>query len=213
MLLITEVNEDVQLVCEETDGKKNYSIKGIFMQAEKVNRNGRRYGRDTLFGETNRYIDKYVKGSRALGELGHPEGPTVNLERVSHIINDLRYEGNDVYGEAKILDTPYGKIVQNLIDGGAKLGVSSRGMGSIKNVGGVNEVQKDFMLSAVDIVADPSAPDAFVDGIMEGKEWIYDDGIFKERQIENYRRRIQEATRKELEEEKLEVFKNFIQNL
>ena len=213
MLLITEVNEDVQLVCEETDGKKNYSIKGIFMQAEKVNRNGRRYGRDTLFGETNRYIDKYVKGSRALGELGHPEGPTVNLERVSHIIKDLRYEGNDVYGEAKILDTPYGKIVQNLIDGGAKLGVSSRGMGSIKNVGGVNEVQKDFMLSAVDIVADPSAPDAFVDGIMEGKEWIYDDGIFKERQIENYRRRIQEATRKELEEEKLEVFKNFIQNL
>ena len=213
MLLITEVNEDVQLVCEETDGKKNYSIKGIFMQAEKVNRNGRRYGRDTLFGETNRYIDKYVKGSRALGELGHPEGPTVNLERVSHIIKDLRYEGNDVYGEAKILDTPYGKIVQNLIDGGAKLGVSSRGMGSIKNVGGVNEVQEDFMLSAVDIVADPSAPDAFVDGIMEGKEWIYDDGIFKERQIENYRRRIQEATRKELEEEKLEVFKNFIQNL
>mgnify|MGYP003655279838 FL=1 len=213
MLLITEVNEDVQLVCEETDGKKNYSIKGIFMQAEKVNRNGRRYGRDTLFGETNRYIDKYVKGSRALGELGHPEGPTVNLERVSHIINDLRYEGNDVYGEAKILDTPYGKIVQNLIDGGAKLGVSSRGMGSIKNVGGVNEVQKDFMLSAVDIVADPSAPDAFVDGIMEGKEWTYADGIFKERQIENYRRRIQEATRKELEEEKLEVFKNFIQNL
>ncbi len=213
MLLITEVNEDVQLVCEETDGKKNYSIKGIFMQAEKVNRNGRRYGRDTLFGETNRYIDKYVKGSRALGELGHPDGPTVNLERVSHLINDLRYEGNDVYGEAKILDTPYGKIVQNLIDGGAKLGVSSRGMGSIKNVGGVNEVQEDFMLSAVDIVADPSAPDAFVDGIMEGKEWIYDDGIFKERQIENYRRRIQEATRKELEEEKLEVFKNFIQNL
>lgn len=214
MLLITEVNEDVNLVCEETkDGKKNYSIEGIFMQAEKVNRNGRRYGRKTLFGETNRYIDKYVKGNRALGELGHPDGPTVNLERVSHLIKDLRFEGNDIFGNAKILDTPYGKIVQNLIDGGAKLGVSSRGMGSIKSVNGVNEVQEDFMLSAVDIVADPSAPDAFVDGIMEGKEWVYDDGIFRERQIENYRKRIEEASRRELEETKLEVFKNFIQNL
>jgi len=213
MLLITEVNEDVQLVCEEKDGKKNYSIEGIFMQAEKVNRNGRRYGRKTLFGETNRYIDKYVKGNRALGELGHPDGPTVNLERVSHLIKDLRFEGNDIFGNAKILDTPYGKIVQNLIDGGAKLGVSSRGMGSIKSVNGVNEVQEDFMLSAVDIVADPSAPDAFVDGIMEGKEWVYDDGIFRERQIENYRKRIEEASRRELEETKLEVFKNFIQNL
>ena len=162
MLLITEVNEDVQLVCEEKDGKKNYSIEGIFMQSEKTNRNGRRYPRNTLFGETNRYTEKYVKANRALGELGHPDGPTVNLERVSHLITDLQMEGNDILGKAKILETPYGKIVQNLIDGGARLGVSSRGMGSIKNVDGINEVQKDFMLSAVDIVADPSAPDALL---------------------------------------------------
>ena len=213
MLLITEVNEDVRLVCEEKDGKKNYSIEGIFMQSEKANRNGRRYPRKTLFGETNRYIEKYVKGSRALGELGHPDGPTVNLERVSHLITDLQMEGNDVRGKAKILETPYGKIVQNLIDGGARLGVSSRGMGSIKNVDGINEVQNDFMLSAVDIVADPSAPDAFVDGIMEGKEWVYEGGVFRERQIENYRKAIEKTNRKDLEEKKLNVFKNFIENL
>ncbi len=213
MLLITEVNEDVKLVCEEKDGKKNYSIEGIFMQSEKTNRNGRRYPRNTLFGETNRYNEKYVKGSRALGELGHPDGPTVNLERVSHLITDLQMEGNDVRGKAKILETPYGKIVQNLIDGGARLGVSSRGMGSIKSVDGINEVQKDFMLSAVDIVADPSAPDAFVDGIMEGKEWVYEGGLFRERQIENYKRAIEKTNKKDLEEKKLNVFKNFIQNL
>ncbi len=213
MLLITEVNEDVQLVCEEKDGKKNYSIEGIFMQSEKTNRNGRRYPRNTLFGETNRYAEKYVKANRALGELGHPDGPTVNLERVSHLITDLQMEGNDIRGKAKILETPYGKIVQNLIDGGARLGVSSRGMGSIKNVDGINEVQKDFMLSAVDIVADPSAPDAFVDGIMEGKEWIYEGGIFREREIENYKRAIEKVNKRDLEEKKLEVFKNFIQNL
>ena len=213
MLLITEVNEDVQLVCEEKDGKKNYSIEGIFMQSEKTNRNGRRYPRNTLFGETNRYNEKYVKANRALGELGHPDGPTVNLERVSHLITDLQMEGNDIRGKAKILETPYGKIVQNLIDGGARLGVSSRGMGSIKSVDGINEVQKDFMLSAVDIVADPSAPDAFVDGIMEGKEWIYEGGIFREREIENYKRAIEKVNKQDLEEKKLEVFKNFIQNL
>ncbi len=213
MLLITEVNEDVQLVCEEKDGKKNYSIEGIFMQSEKTNRNGRRYPRNTLFGETNRYTEKYVKANRALGELGHPDGPTVNLERVSHLITDLQMEGNDIRGKAKILETPYGKIVQNLIDGGARLGVSSRGMGSIKNVDGINEVQKDFMLSAVDIVADPSAPDAFVDGIMEGKEWVYEGGIFREREIENYKRAIEKVNKRDLEEKKLEVFKNFIQNL
>ena len=213
MLLITEVNEDVQLVCEEKDGKKNYSIEGIFMQSEKTNRNGRRYPRNTHFGETNRYTEKYVKANRALGELGHPDGPTVNLERVSHLITDLQMEGNDIRGKAKILETPYGKIVQNLIDGGARLGVSSRGMGSIKNVDGINEVQKDFMLSAVDIVADPSAPDAFVDGIMEGKEWVYEGGIFREREIENYKRAIEKVNKRDLEEKKLEVFKNFIQNL
>jgi hypothetical protein len=131
--------------------------------------------------ETNRYNEKYVKKNRALGELGHPEGPTVNLERVSHLITDLDFDGDNIIGKAKILETPYGKIVQNLIEGGAKVGVSSRGMGSLKSVDGVNEVQKDFMLSAVDIVADPSAPDAFVNGIMEGKEWIYENGLFQEK--------------------------------
>jgi hypothetical protein len=213
MLLITEVNEDVNLVCEENNGKKTFGIEGIFMQAEKVNRNHRKYGRKVLFGETNRYNEKYVKMNRALGELGHPDGPTVNLERVSHMITNLDFDGDNIIGKAKILDTPYGKIVQNLIEGGAKLGVSSRGMGSIKNVNGVNEVQQDFMLSAVDIVADPSAPDAFVNGIMEGKEWIYENGYFREKQIESYRKTIEQASKRELEEKKLQVFENFLKNL
>ena len=214
MLLITEVNEDINLVCEEdASGKKGFRIEGIFMQAEKVNRNGRRYPRNTLMNETTRYNEKYVKKNRALGELGHPEGPTVNLERVSHLITDLDFDGDNIIGKAKILETPYGKIVQNLIEGGAKVGVSSRGMGSIKSKDGINEVQKDFMLSAVDIVADPSAPDAFVNGILEGKEWIYENGLFQEKRIENYKRAIEKASRVELEEKKLEVFKDFIQNL
>jgi len=214
MLLITEVNEDINLVCEEdASGKKGFRIEGIFMQAETVNRNGRRYPRNTLMNETTRYNEKYVKKNRALGELGHPEGPTVNLERVSHLITDLDFDGNNIIGKAKILETPYGKIVQNLIEGGAKVGVSSRGMGSIKSKDGINEVQKDFMLSAVDIVADPSAPDAFVNGIMEGKEWIYENGLFQEKRIENYKKAIEQASRLDLEEKKLEVFKHFIENL
>ena len=214
MLLITEVNEDINLVCEEdASGKKGFRIEGIFMQAEKVNRNGRRYPRNTLMNETTRYNEKYVKKNRALGELGHPEGPTVNLERVSHLITDLDFDGDNIIGKAKILETPYGMIVQNLIEGGAKVGVSSRGMGSIKSKDGINEVQKDFMLSAVDIVADPSAPDAFVNGIMEGKEWIYENGLFQEKRIENYKKAIEQASRRDLEEKKLEVFKHFIENL
>ena len=215
MKLITEMTEDIQLLAElnEKTGEKDYYIEGIFMQAEKVNRNGRRYPRNTLMNETNRYNEKYVKKNRALGELGHPEGPTVNLERVSHLITDLDFDGDNIVGKAKILETPYGKIVQNLIEGGAKVGVSSRGMGSLKSVDGINEVQKDFMLSAVDIVADPSAPDAFVNGIMEGKEWIYENGLFQEKRIENYKRVIEKANKRELEEKKLEVFRDFIQNL
>lgn len=213
MLLITEVTEDINLLWEESDGKKSLNIEGIFMQAEKVNRNGRLYERNILFNEANRYNENFVKKSRALGELGHPDGPTVNLDRVSHMITKLDFDGNNVTGRAKIMETPMGKIVENLINGGAKLGVSTRGMGSLKNENGVNKVQKDFMLSAVDIVADPSAPDAFVDGIMEGKEWIYENGIFKEKQIEEYKKIVKAATRQQLEEKKLEVFKNFIQNL
>ena len=213
MLLITEVTEDISLLWEENDGKKSLNIEGIFMQAEKVNRNGRLYERNILFNEANRYNENFVKKSRALGELGHPDGPTVNLDRVSHMITKLDFDGNNVTGRAKIMETPMGKIVENLINGGAKLGVSTRGMSSLKNENGVNKVQKDFMLSAVDIVADPSAPDAFVDGIMEGKEWIYENGIFKEKQIEEYKKIVKAATRQQLEEKKLEVFKNFIQNL
>lgn len=213
MLLITEVTEDISLLWEENDGKKSLNIEGIFMQAEKVNRNGRLYERNILFNEANRYNENFVKKSRALGELGHPDGPTVNLDRVSHMITKLDFDGNNVTGRAKIMETPMGKIVENLISGGAKLGVSTRGMGSLKNENGINKVQKDFMLSAVDIVADPSAPDAFVDGIMEGKEWIYENGIFKEKQIEEYKKIVKAANRQQLEEKKLEVFKNFIQNL
>ena len=214
MLLITEVNEDVRLVCEEKDGKKNYSIEGIFMQSEKANRNGRRYPRKTLFGETNRYIEKYVKGSRALGELGHPDGPTVNLERVSHLITDLQMEGNDVRGKAKILETPYGKIVKGLIDEGAQLGVSSRGMGSLINRGGRNYVKDDFYLAtAADIVADPSAPDAFVEGIMEGKEWVWDNGALVEKDIEAWRMEIYKAKKFELDEKKVKVFESFLKKL
>jgi len=186
MFLITEHLEDVQYIKEDTkDGEKsNYFIEGIFMQSEKKNRNGRVYPKKTLMDEVKRYNESYVKSNRAMGELGHPEGPSVNLERVSHIIKDLKVEGNDVIGKAKILDTPYGKIVKNLMDEGAKLGVSSRGMGSLKQRNGINEVQRDFMLAAVDIVSDPSAPDAFVNGIMEGKEWVWDNGIIRAREIE-----------------------------
>ena len=168
MKLITEMTEDVRLITEDRDGKKNYFIEGIFMQAEQKNRNGRVYPFGTLEKEVNRYCSDLVEKKRALGELNHPQGPTVNLDRVSHLITELHFKGNDCYGKAKVLDTPMGKIVKNLIDEGAQLGVSSRGMGSLKDVGGINEVQGDFMLSAVDIVADPSAPNAFVNGIYEG---------------------------------------------
>ena len=183
MKLITETTLGVRLLTEEKDGKKNYFIEGVFMQSETKNRNGRMYPSSVMSKEVGRYNTEYVAQNRAMGELGHPEGPTVNLERVSHIIKDLRLEGNDVYGRAKILDTPYGKIVKNLMDEGAKLGVSSRGMGSLKEQDGVNVVQEDFMLASVDVVADPSAPNAFVNGIMEGKEWILDNGIIKPVQI------------------------------
>ena len=169
MLLITEVNDNVNLITEEVDGEKQYHIDGVFMQAEQKNRNGRVYPSRTLMNEVQRYNNEYVKTSRAMGELGHPEGPQLNLERVSHLIKELRIDGDNVYGKAKILDTPYGKIVKDLIKEGVKIGVSSRGMGSLKqNDKGINEVQDDFTLSAVDIVADPSAPDAYVQGIMEG---------------------------------------------
>lgn len=213
MFLITETTEDVRFLTEEKDGEKQYFIEGIFMQAEKKNRNGRVYPKKTLLDEVKRYNKEYVQKNRAMGELGHPEGPTVNLERVSHIINDLREENDNIIGKAKILETPYGKIVKNLMDEGAKLGVSSRGMGTLKERGGVNEVQKDFMLSAVDIVADPSAPDAFVNGIMEGKQWIWDNGLMREQVIDSYQKMISSASSAELNETKLNAFKDFLSRL
>ena len=214
MYLITEtIDNPLRVLSEEKEGKKNLFIEGVFMQADQQNKNGRIYPRDILINEVARYNQSYIKENRALGELGHPEGPTVNLERVSHIITNLKENGNDVVGKAKILGTPYGKIVENLIDSGVKLGVSSRGMGSLKQMNGVNMVQEDFMLAAVDIVADPSAPNAFVNGIMEGKQWVWDNGVLKEQDIENWRKQIKKTPSKKLEEQYLKVFKNFLSKL
>ena len=214
MKLITETIEDVQVLTEERNGKKDYKIKGVFMQADIKNRNGRIYPVETLAKEVRRYSKEFIEKKRAFGELGHPDGPTVNLERVSHMITSLKPEGKNFIGEAKIMDTPYGKIVKNLIDEGAVLGVSSRGMGSIQQQGGRNMVGKDFYLAtAADIVADPSAPDAFVEGIMEGKEWIWDNGMLKSITVEQYKSEIQKAKREELAEVKSKVFANFIYKL
>ena len=210
MLLITEHTEDINLITEEVDGEKQYHIDGIFMQAEQKNRNGRVYPKKTLMNEVARYNNEYVKPSRAMGERGHPEGPQLNDERESHLIKELRVDGNDVYGKAKILDTPYGKIVKDLIKEGVKIGVSSRGMGSLKQKNGINEVQEDFSLAAVDIVADPSAPDAYVQGIMEGKEWVWENGILTSRTIESHAKHISRASKTELEEAKLLVFADFL---
>ena len=214
MKLITETIEDVQILTEEKNGKKDYKIKGVFMQADIKNRNGRIYPVETLAKEVRRYTKEFIEKKRAFGELGHPDGPTVNLERVSHMITSLKPEGKNFIGEAKIMDTPYGKIVKNLIDEGAVLGVSSRGMGSIQQQGGRNLVGKDFYLAtAADIVADPSAPDAFVEGIMEGKEWIWDNGVLKSVTVEQYKSEIEKAKRQELAEKKSKIFADFMSKL
>ncbi len=215
MKLITEEVSSAEYIVEEADnGKKNYKIRGIFMQADMKNRNGRIYPMETLAKEVKRYNKEFVEAKRAFGELGHPDGPTVNLERVSHMITSLTPEGKNFIGEAKIMDTPYGKIVKNLIDEGAKLGVSSRGMGSLENKGGSNMVGKDFYLAtAADIVADPSAPEAFVQGIMEGKEWVWDNGVIREVDIHEMRKTMERAKRIELAEKQVSVFKSFISKL
>jgi hypothetical protein len=216
MKLITEVMDEqcIEFITEENNGEKNHYIKGVFMQAEQKNRNGRVYPKKVLDEQVRKYVNSYVEQNRAFGELGHPDGPVVNLERVSHMIKELREDGNNWVGKAKIMDTPYGKIVKNLIDEGAKLGVSSRGMGSLKNVRGTNIVQDDFYLAtAADIVADPSAPEAFVEGVMEGKEWVWNNGIIKEQEIENIRNELTKAKRKQLEESKLRLFKSFLSKL
>ena len=181
---------------DDTSGKKNYKIKGIFMQADIKNRNGRMYPMEILSKEVNRYNKEYVNENRAFGELGHPDGPTVNLERASHMITSLKAEGNNFIGEAKILSTPMGEIVKSLMDDGAKLGVSSRGMGSLDNKNGANVVRKDFYLAtAADIVADPSAPNAFVEGIMEGREWIWNNGLIQEAEVQQIKDNIEENHR------------------
>ena len=216
MKLISEEAIDVDFVTEEDENKKkSYFIEGIFMQSEMKNRNGRVYPKAILQKEVKRYTDKFINTKRAFGELGHPDGPQVNLERVSHMITELVEDGANFVGRAKIMDTPYGKIVKNLIDEGAKLGVSSRGMGSLKPVqDGLQEVQSDFYLAtAADIVADPSAPDAFVSGIMEGKEWVWDNGLLKEKEIVEYQKQIERATEISRNKVRIEAFENFITKL
>lgn len=214
MKLIKEHTETVNYLIEEDKetGQKNYNLEGVFLQADIKNRNGRLYPTDILDKEVKRYMKENVKKNRAYGELGHPDSPTINLDRVSHMIKDLKLEGKNFVGKAKIMDTPYGKIVKSLIDEGASLGVSSRGMGSLKTTkDGSSEVQKDFMLAtAADIVADPSAPDAFVRGVMEGKEWMFVDGKFVEQDIDAVKSSITKATRSQLEEAKLFAFAKFL---
>ena len=215
MKLITETIENIEVLKEEkANGKKDYKIRGVFMQADIKNRNGRIYPVETLAKEVKRYTNEFINKKRAFGELGHPDGPTVNLERVSHMITSLKPEGKNFIGEAKVMDTPYGKIVKNLIDEGAQLGVSSRGMGSIQQMSGRNIVGKDFYLAtAADIVADPSAPDAFVEGIMEGKEWVWDNGVLKSMEVEQYKEEIEKTKRAELAEKKADIFKDFLSKI
>lgn len=213
MKLISEHVEDIEYITEaDEDGKKNYKIRGVFMEADVKNRNNRMYPMQVLEKEVKRYNKEYVQQKRAFGELGHPDGPTVNLERVSHMITKLYPDGKQFVGEAKVMDTPYGKIVKNLIDEGAKLGVSSRGMGSLEPRRDMHVVKDDFYLAtAADIVADPSAPNAFVEGIMEGKEWVWDNGIVKEVDIAKYRAELRKES-KRLEEKKIKLFNEFMSN-
>jgi hypothetical protein len=212
MKLIKELVEDVNFIAESAGGQKNYFIEGVFLQSELQNRNGRKYPKSVMKREVDRYVKEYVDAKRAFGELGHPEGPTINLDRVSHMIVSLKEDGNNYIGKAKIMDTPMGKIAKNLLDEGAQLAVSSRGLGSLKvNNEGINEVQDDFFLStAADIVADPSAPDAFVQGIMENKEWIFVDGMWTYQNMDETKKLIEQTQRKQLEDVKMKVFENFL---
>ena len=214
MRLIKEVAQDLHYLVEDKQGGgKNIFIEGIFAQAEKPNRNTRSYGRGIMEREVQKY-QELIGQKRSLGELGHPENPSINLHQVSHLITSLRMEGNDVIGRAKILDTPMGIIAKNLIENEVQLGVSTRGLGSLKmNSEGINEVQGDFHLATVDIVADPSAPDAFVQGIMESAEWILENGVWKAIQIENAQKQIRKTSAKNLDEVKLQIFEQFVNQL
>ena len=215
MKLIREEIETAKVtITEGKNGKKNHFIEGVFLQGEIKNRNGRMYPISTLQREAVNYNKKYIEKGRALGELGHPDGPTINLDRVSHLITSLKQEGNNYVGKARLLDTPMGNIAKNLIDEGVKLGVSSRGLGTIRERDGVKVVMDDFMLAtAADIVADPSAPDAFVNGIMEGKEWIYNSGAIQEQTVEQIKKRIDNAALNQMEEVKLSAFNQYLQGL
>ena len=214
MKLITEEISNAEYIVEEKNGKKNYAIKGIFMQSDVKNKNGRIYPKEILQKEVARYNREFINKNRAFGELGHPDGPTVNLERVSHMIKSLSPEGSNFIGEARVLDTPYGKIVKSLIDEGASLGVSSRGMGTLVNTGGANIVKDDFYLAtAADIVADPSAPDAFVEGIMEGKEWVWNNGILKEQEVNRLKEQAESKERMARAEKNAQVFESFLKSL
>ena len=212
MKLISEYYEnDVQCIVEKKEnGEKKYVIEGVFAQADQKNRNGRIYPRAIMEAAVNKYVTEQVSKKRAVGELNHPEGPTVNLDKVSHLITDLRLEGNDVVGKAQILDTPMGKIVKGLLEGGVQLGVSTRGMGSLENRNGVAYVKDDFMLATVDIVQDPSAPDAFVNGIMEGVDWVWNNGILERQIIEDMETEIKNAPKAYSSAVQIREFKNFL---
>ena len=217
MKLISEFNDYAltPVIVEENEkGEKDYFIEGIFMQSQIKNRNGRVYPKEVMLKEVNRYRKDFIDNKRAFGELGHPEGPTINLDRVSHLITSLEEDGNDFVGRAKILSTPNGQIVKNLIDDGARLGVSSRGLGSLEQKGDAQVVKGDFQLAtAADIVADPSAPEAFVEGIMEGVEWVMENGILKQVQMDEMQREMRSAKKSQLEETKLNIWKRFVESL
>lgn len=211
MKLIAEFNDsNLEVIEEKVNGKKTLVIEGVFMQADSKNRNGRIYEKSILENAVNKYVKEQVSTGRAVGELNHPEGPTINLDKVSHKITELSWDGNNVVGKATILDTPMGLIVQGLLDGEVQMGVSSRGMGSLANKGGVNVVNNDFMLNAVDIVQDPSAPEAFVNGVMEGVEWIFENGIFKQQEIEQFETEIKKAPNADMQ---MKAFKDFLSKL
>ena len=214
MRLIAEEITQVKFLSEDKDGKRSHFIEGIFLQAELQNKNGRKYPFNTLQREVAKYDENHIRKGRALGELGHPDGPSINLDRVSHKIESLKEDGNNFIGRAKILDTPMGNIAKNLLDEGVRLGVSSRGMGSLKKESNCNIVQDDFMLAtAADIVADPSAPDAFVDGIMEGKEWVWENGLLKESAVAEIKQEIDQATLINLQERKISAFSKFLKSI
>ena len=212
MKLISEFNDqNLQMtISEGKNGKKHYNIEGIFAQAEGKNRNGRIYEKSVMESAVGKYVDEQVSKGRAVGELNHPEGPTVNLDKVSHLIKDLKFEGNDVMGKAQILETPMGNIVKGLLEGGVQLGVSTRGMGSIERRNDAMYVKDDFMLNAIDIVQDPSAPGAFVNGIMEGVEWVWHNGIIEAQTIEKMQTEIKKAPRSDLYQTQVREFKNFL---